>query len=105
MECLHSSELWLGRGAAQPHLQTAITDIKMPPGYSAGATSRSATPGSARGRRRPAIGAGSPARRPGLSKTVGGHTNNVFRKLDIGAEPAHHRRVVAVLTFLRARGA
>jgi hypothetical protein len=28
-----------------------------------------------------------------------------FPMLDIGAEPAHHRRVVAVLTFLRARGA
>jgi DNA-binding NarL/FixJ family response regulator len=38
-------------------------------------------------------------------KTVEGHVNNIFRKLDIGAAPSHHRRVIAVLTFLRARGA
>jgi DNA-binding NarL/FixJ family response regulator len=38
-------------------------------------------------------------------KTVEGHVNNISRKLDIGAAPSHHRRVVAVLTFLRARGA
>jgi len=38
-------------------------------------------------------------------KTVEGHVNNIFRKLDIGAVPSHHRRVTAVLTFLRARGA
>jgi DNA-binding NarL/FixJ family response regulator len=38
-------------------------------------------------------------------KTVEGHVNNIFRKLDIGAAPSHHRRVVAVLTFLRAPGA
>jgi DNA-binding NarL/FixJ family response regulator len=38
-------------------------------------------------------------------KTVEGHVNNIFRKLGIGAAPSHHRRVVAVLTFLRARGA
>jgi DNA-binding NarL/FixJ family response regulator len=38
-------------------------------------------------------------------KTVEGHVNNIFRKLDIGAAPSQHRRVVAVLTFLRARGA
>jgi hypothetical protein len=79
----------------------------MPPGYSARATSRArlqvvreeedsdgreSAPDLLRGD-------------PGLPKTVGGHTNNVFRKLDIDAEPAHHRRGVAVLTFLRARGA
>ena len=38
-------------------------------------------------------------------KTVEGHVNNIFRKLDIGTAPSQHRRVVAVLTFLRARGA
>ncbi len=38
-------------------------------------------------------------------KTVEGHVNNIFRKLDIGAAPTHHRRVIAVLTFLRAGGA
>jgi DNA-binding NarL/FixJ family response regulator len=38
-------------------------------------------------------------------KTVEGHVNNIFRKLDIGAIPSHHRRVTAVLTFRRARGA
>jgi DNA-binding NarL/FixJ family response regulator len=38
-------------------------------------------------------------------KTVEGHVNNIFRKLDIGAAASHHRRVIAVLTFLRARGA
>ena len=38
-------------------------------------------------------------------KTVEGHVNNIFRKLDIGAAPAYHRRVVAVLTFLRAHTA
>jgi len=37
-------------------------------------------------------------------KTVEGHVNNIFRKLDIGDAPTSHRRVVAVLTFLRARG-
>jgi hypothetical protein len=36
-------------------------------------------------------------------KTSGGHVGNIFRKLDMGA--ASHRRVVAVLTFLRACGA
>jgi DNA-binding NarL/FixJ family response regulator len=35
-------------------------------------------------------------------KTVEGHINNLFRKLDIGPAPDYHRRVVAVLTFLRA---
>jgi DNA-binding NarL/FixJ family response regulator len=38
-------------------------------------------------------------------KTVEGHVNNLFRKLDIGHAPDYHRRVLAVLTFLRARGA
>lgn len=38
-------------------------------------------------------------------KTIEGHVNNIFRKLDIGAASSHHRRVIAVLTFLRARGA
>jgi DNA-binding NarL/FixJ family response regulator len=36
-------------------------------------------------------------------KTVEGHVNNLFRKLDIGDAPTSHRRVTAVLTFLRAR--
>jgi serine/threonine-protein kinase len=35
-------------------------------------------------------------------KTLEGHVGNIFRKLDIGEAPAYHRRVVAVLTFLRA---
>ena len=35
-------------------------------------------------------------------KTVEGHINNVFRKLRIGSVPDQHRRVLAVLTFLRA---
>jgi DNA-binding NarL/FixJ family response regulator len=38
-------------------------------------------------------------------KTVEGHVNSIFRKLDIGDAPTYHRRVVAVLTFLRARAA
>jgi DNA-binding NarL/FixJ family response regulator len=38
-------------------------------------------------------------------KTVEGHVNNIFRKLEIGDAPTYHRRVVAVLTFLRARAA
>jgi len=37
-------------------------------------------------------------------KTLEGHVGNIFRKLDIGAAPDYHRRVVAVLTFLRAPG-
>jgi DNA-binding NarL/FixJ family response regulator len=36
-------------------------------------------------------------------KTVDGHVNNIFRKLDIGDAPTYHRRVAAVLTFLCAR--
>jgi serine/threonine-protein kinase len=35
-------------------------------------------------------------------KTLEGHVGNIFRKLDIGEAPAYHRRVTAVLTFLRA---
>ena len=35
-------------------------------------------------------------------KTLEGHVGSIFRKLDIGEAPAYHRRVVAVLTFLRA---
>ena len=35
-------------------------------------------------------------------KTLEGHIGSIFRKLDIGEAPAYHRRVVAVLTFLRA---
>jgi DNA-binding NarL/FixJ family response regulator len=35
-------------------------------------------------------------------KTVEGHVNNIFRKLDIGDTATAHRRVTAVLTFLRA---
>jgi DNA-binding NarL/FixJ family response regulator len=38
-------------------------------------------------------------------KTLEGHVGNIFRKLDIGEAPAYHRRVIAVLTFLRAGGA
>ena len=34
-------------------------------------------------------------------KTLEGHVGSIFRKLDIGEAPAYHRRVVAVLTFLR----
>jgi DNA-binding NarL/FixJ family response regulator len=37
-------------------------------------------------------------------KTVEGHINNLFRKLDIGQAGDYHRRVVAVLTYLRAHG-
>jgi len=37
-------------------------------------------------------------------KTLEGHIGNIFRKLDIGDAPDYHRRVVAVLTFLRAPG-
>jgi len=38
-------------------------------------------------------------------KTLEGHVGSIFRRLDIGEVPAYHRRVVAVLTFLRAGGA
>ena len=37
-------------------------------------------------------------------KTLEGHVGSIFRKLDIGDAPDYHRRVVAVLTFLRAPG-
>jgi hypothetical protein len=37
-------------------------------------------------------------------KTLEGHVGNIFRKLGIGDAPNYHRRVVAVLTFLRAPG-
>lgn len=35
-------------------------------------------------------------------KTVEGHVGQIFLKLGIGEEPSAHRRVVAVLAFLRA---
>ena len=37
-------------------------------------------------------------------KTVEGHVNNIFRKLDIGDAPTYHRRVVVDLP-LRTRTA
>jgi DNA-binding NarL/FixJ family response regulator len=37
-------------------------------------------------------------------KTLEGHVGSIFRKLGIGEAPEYHRRVVAVLTFLRAGG-
>ncbi len=37
-------------------------------------------------------------------KTVEGHVGQIFLKLDIDEEPSAHRRVVAVLAFLRATG-
>lgn len=42
-------------------------------------------------------------RRAGVERVVL-QSGNIFRKLDIGEAPAYHRRVVAVLTFLRAGG-
>jgi DNA-binding NarL/FixJ family response regulator len=39
----------------------------------------------------------------GLSpKTVEGHVKHIFQKLDIGDCSDDHRRVLAVLTYLRA---
>ncbi len=38
-------------------------------------------------------------------KTLEGHVGSIFRKLEIREAPEYHRRVVAVLTFLRAGGA
>jgi serine/threonine-protein kinase len=38
-------------------------------------------------------------------KTVEGHVGQIFRKLGIDEAPTAHRRVVAVLAFLRATGA
>ena len=35
-------------------------------------------------------------------KTVEGHVNNIFRKLALGETPDSHRRVLAVITFLRS---
>ena len=68
--------------------EVALTDIKMPPNYS-----------------EEGLLAAQEIRRRFSPKTVEGHVNNILRKLDIGATPSQHRRVIAVLTFLRARGA
>jgi serine/threonine-protein kinase len=35
-------------------------------------------------------------------KTVEAHISQIFLKLDLGASPQHHRRVLAVLTWLRS---
>jgi DNA-binding NarL/FixJ family response regulator len=37
------------------------------------------------------------------SKTVEAHISHIFRKLDLHESPDQHRRVLAVLTFLRSR--
>ena len=36
--------------------------------------------------------------------SVGKHVNSIFSKLGLSEEPHQHRRVVAVLTFLRESG-
>jgi DNA-binding NarL/FixJ family response regulator len=36
-------------------------------------------------------------------KTIETHITQIFSKLDLRESPEHHRRVLAVLTFLRAR--
>ena len=35
-------------------------------------------------------------------RTVEAHITQIFMKLDVGADPDSHRRVLAVLTFLRS---
>lgn len=46
------------------------------------------------------------AQRLGVTaRTVETHTSRIFAKLDLEADPATHRRVLAVLTHLRARAA
>ena len=37
-------------------------------------------------------------------RAVEKHVTNIFAKLDFGSEPDHHRRVLAVLTFVKAAG-
>ena len=37
-------------------------------------------------------------------RAVEKHVTNIFAKLDFGSEPDHHRRVRAVLTFVKAAG-
>ena len=35
-------------------------------------------------------------------KTIEAHVRDIFTKLDVYADPGDHRRVLAVLTFLRS---